>query len=304
MHIRELFTQCAKKVMNILPAFLVGSYEVVEQEAVSVNLGIANNSVSNIFYPGLYIEKSKDDGHCFYHSIAATLNRELGKQTYTYQQIRTLVADFWLQQIECNNYLLKMLKSAVILYLEKKYNICTQEPNIQQIHEYIDSIKNTTMWANESVVIALAILLDRPIITLGDILPNTKKPVIYSAHGMRTTGTPIFVYYNGNNHYNALFVQPSFNPEEIGKEIYPNWQKEREGRKENKSDATMVYSSDDSGDEMQCHNLHRKITNSPIIHDRRLTGKRLRKPTSCEKTTDNKKHKIEDNTVIFKQYGT
>ena len=84
---------------------------------------------------------------------------------------------------------------------------------VSKIKEYADKMR-TTEWADETSMGALSELLNRPIVVVTGL--NTDKPIIRRPiHGEDKSGSPIFVHFNGKNHYNALIVQPGYSSREI-----------------------------------------------------------------------------------------
>lgn len=240
-------------------------------EVISIYSSDDEQSISraDIFFQGLYRVKSKDDGNCFYYSIAATLNVESGRERYTQQQLRDKVRDFWLQQIRCDGEYLRVLRLAVIEWLEQVRKVNTDNPNKQHMLAYIDEIKNTRKWANESAVLALALSLDRPIITLVPAHTGASVLEVYNKSGIISTkGLPIFVYYNKQNHYDALLVQRGFKLVEVAQIICPNWQKEREIL-HNHDDTINISSSEDESVCSSAGGKQRQIKRPVIINNKK-----------------------------------
>lgn len=196
------------------------------------------------YYPGLDFAQAKDDGNCFYYSIAAALNADNkeNEPRFSQQKLRTQVADFYQQSSEEQKSLKPILivrkkekiakeiedtqetilainsmddvaeKQQILATLEEQLQVLQQKQSssttitTREIKKHIDKIRSNE-WADEIAIAALSKILNRPIVVVEGSKNSLKiKPPI---HGEKQQGDPIFVHYNGTNHYNALIVQPN-----------------------------------------------------------------------------------------------
>lgn len=202
------------------------------------------------YYQGLDFAEAENDGNCFYYSIAAALNAEnqaSNQQKYSQKMLREQVADFYQnssEEQELLNLTLIARKNEIIekdikdtedailaanfieVLTEKNQTLIRLKQQLQdlrqnydspitddEIKEHIKKIRTTNEWADESTIAALSKILKRPIVVVegsNDSI-KIKRPI----HGEKQIGDPIFVHYNGANHYNALIVQPSCNAKKI-----------------------------------------------------------------------------------------
>lgn len=126
---------------------------------------------------GLKYVKVPGDGHCLYYAIGHYVNKDQ-------KTLRALVADR-LEKQDAD------LSKFILLRAD------------QSIEEYIKDIRNEKEWAGHVEIQVLMKIFERPIVIIG---PNG---------GIKNQGQyldfadkdPIFVYYNGHTHYDALLVE-------------------------------------------------------------------------------------------------
>lgn len=78
----------------------------------------------------------------------------------------------------------------------------------QTIQEYIANIRSTHQWLGNVEINILMRLLNRPVVVVerNGTITNLDEVRQYA-----NVGDPIFVYYNGDNHYDALIVRNGYN---------------------------------------------------------------------------------------------
>lgn len=126
---------------------------------------------------GLKLIPIVPDGHCLYSSVKRHINKEV-------KELRELVAEHMAKN--------KARFSGFITLSEG-----------QTWDNYIDALKTTNAWAGNVEIKALMEILNRPIVVIG---PDCQ--VINSIDIQGFTEEPIFVSYNGINHYDALDLLP------------------------------------------------------------------------------------------------
>lgn len=171
----------SKSILNV-------NYQSVEYTTGSteVNTSLPTQSrlaMQTAVPEGLVFEAMPKDGHCFYRAVSMYVD-----QSVVY--LRRLVAAHLLHNID---EFFDFVPGDEAAYLA-----------------YVNQIATTNVWADQLEMQVLQRLLDRPVIV---IRPNN-EPLIPD-HLDRFGGSPIFVYYNGLNHYDALTVAPGFHADEI-----------------------------------------------------------------------------------------
>ena len=155
-----------EQIDGIRKLYYVDSYNTFRQPQPPISI------------PGLrYLEVPKD-GHCLYHAVGKYLNIDQ-------KNLRARVA----QCIRDNE---AVFKDAIVLPKE-----CTWE-------KYIADINDGKKYAENLDIAVLMRVFNRPIIIVG---PNSK--IRQSGFGeieKQYPDEPIFIYYNGVDHYNALIL--------------------------------------------------------------------------------------------------
>ena len=151
---------------------------------------IANTPSENVhitltrkLFDGLKFQKIPGDGHCLFHAIGLCL----GKDT---PYLRRIVASYMENKIhEFYNY---------------------REGTEEEFKAYIESIRNGNEWGDHIEIEAIQRITNMPII----IIRPDANPVIPDNID-NYAGKPIFIYYNGHNHYDAFILQEGFNARAI-----------------------------------------------------------------------------------------
>ena len=155
------------------------------------NLGISKGGESvgatlpNEVFHGLQYQNVPGDGHCLFHAVGLYLNKI---QT----TLRGEVAAYLNEHLdEFRVFLTPLLRSG------------------QTLKMYIDDIKSGRESADHIEIEIIQRVTKQPIII---IRPNTNPTIpdltVY-------TGEPIFIYYNGHNHYDSFIVVGGANPRRI-----------------------------------------------------------------------------------------
>ena len=127
--------------------------------------------------PGLTYQRIPGDGHCLFNAIA----------------IHTGQAQ-------------DALRNDVAAYIEHRIEEFREQ--IEAINqgrtaeEYLAAIRSGAEWADNLEITTLMAILDRPIVVIG---PNGKVRNTVDLDGFG--GEPIFVYFNGHNHYDGYLLQ-------------------------------------------------------------------------------------------------
>ncbi len=127
---------------------------------------------------GLIFTKIPGDGHCFYRAVCLYLNLEVPK-------LRQMVA----QYINDNIGEFMEIISAI-------------NPNMTP-EQYLNRIERGDEWADDLEINVLRRILNRPIVILGP------DGIIRDGSNFYRGDSPIFVQYNGHNHYDALVLSDS-----------------------------------------------------------------------------------------------
>lgn len=125
---------------------------------------------------GLDLQEVSEDGHCFYYAIALYLQKDV-------KELRALVA----QTLKENS---------------EKYKPFIELPEGQEFEDYIeDRIQKILQdeWIDHLEMTVLMDALDQPILEV-----NPDGMIINIDVAKKYVGDPIFVHYNGTNHYDAL----------------------------------------------------------------------------------------------------
>lgn len=126
---------------------------------------------------GLNFVKVPGDGSCFYHAVGLYLGKEQ-------RDLRRLVA--------------------VTLALDiDEYEAFITASDYETKDQYIQSIEKGNKWAEDVEIVVLARALNRPIVVIGPEghIRNHDEVLMYKDK------KPIFVSYNGTNHYDGFILQ-------------------------------------------------------------------------------------------------
>ncbi len=132
--------------------------------------------------PGFDFKKMPGDGHCFYNAVCQHIEGS------SQERLRQLVATHIRNNF--NRF------SHTITYFMK-------EDEYLDVIKYIDAIEKETIWADQIVIQALMEILDRPILIYGPYGELRYELDVLN----HFNGSPIPVYYNGYNHYDALLYR-------------------------------------------------------------------------------------------------
>lgn len=149
-------------------------------ESLGHQLQLSQDSkpINELAKAGLTYENISGDGHCLYRAVSYYLGHE------DIRLLRNIVA----AHLEFNR---AELESFIQL-----------EPG-QTLTNYLDAVRNGNEWASHVEIEVLMRVLDQPILIIG---PNSQ--IINLSEKERFKGEPIFVYYNGIDHYDALTLKP------------------------------------------------------------------------------------------------
>lgn len=127
---------------------------------------------------GLTYMRVPGDGHCLYNAVALYLEQDV-------TTLRNMVAD----ELERN---------------KEKYRhfFITSRRTLE---EYISNVRSTNEWAGDLELSILINILDRPIVSIGLDGRIVNNQVLQQARG-----EPIFVHYDGVNHYDGLVLQSGY----------------------------------------------------------------------------------------------
>ncbi len=154
---------------------------------------------------GLAFNKVRDNGNCFYYAIASSLVEngvalDQAAQDAANIEFRRYVAQILLE----NRAQYQPLFEAMVAQATEEGR---QDYDGLSFDQYVDGVRSgqgpwTSAWADNLTIGALAQHLGRPIHIIG---PDGDS--IASATEDHT-GEPLFVFYNGTNHYDALVSRP------------------------------------------------------------------------------------------------
>ncbi|MGD0466598.1 MAG: OTU domain-containing protein, partial [Gammaproteobacteria bacterium] len=142
-------------------------------QTIVINKGSTNvaNKVSGFNY--IPIPK---DGHGLYNAVAIYLGKNI-------MELWQEVADY------------------IEKHAEEYSDIIAADPKHRTIEKYIDDIRNTNEWADDLEINVLMKVFDRPIYVIGSDGEIKNKLNIVDVNK-----EPIFVYYNGSDHYDGLIL--------------------------------------------------------------------------------------------------
>ncbi len=169
--------------MRTLSASDIDSEEDVEQPDIKVETVSTRPRRSRLNLPaGLMYQEIPGDGHCLYHAVALYLGCN---QKYLRQEVATR-----LEQGDDRKELWIFLQG--------------QLRNNQTIEAYIAGIREGKEWADHVEIEVLMRVLKRPIVIIS---PNggLRNPQVVARHFAHPT--PIFVRYNGHDHYDAVILE-------------------------------------------------------------------------------------------------
>ena len=140
-------------------------------------------------------------GNCLFHAVANQIPEE------THESLRELACTALESNSTQLNAQLEIGGADVILINPE----VIAEERIDNSEQYVELMKRPGTWGGEIELAALAQLFNRPI----TVIANGYCPLIYpsfidSQGRPFYPGNPIFIYYNGHNHYQALRIRPEF----------------------------------------------------------------------------------------------
>ncbi|HYF98413.1 MAG TPA: hypothetical protein VD770_05460, partial [Coxiellaceae bacterium] len=139
---------------------------------------------------GLVFQPIPADGHCLFNAVAL----HIGQDQAT-------------------------LRNRIAAQIEHRLNELHDQELRDQIEalnpyrtaeQYLEALRRGEEWADNLEITVLMRLLDRPIVVIG---PDRKVRNAIDLEGF--SGEPIFVQYNGHNHYNAYLLQEGWHGREI-----------------------------------------------------------------------------------------
>lgn len=189
-----------QKVSGVFPAAVVKS---------PTTLG-GVNPMSSRFFPsvpdrvssprpevdGLTYEPILGDGHCFYRAVTLFL---------THGEDVTLLRNIVAANLEAN---------------KDRYRDFIPLAEEQTIEGYINAILGRE-WAGQVEQNILMRWLNRPIVIIGPEGDIRNVDDVKRARAERNAGEPIFVYFNGRDHYDALIVKDGFDGNSMLNRLLP-----------------------------------------------------------------------------------
>ena len=136
---------------------------------------------------GLCLQKVAGDGHCLFRAVSYYLNH--GEDPN------------WLRKIVASNMEENQEEFKEFIDLSKN----------ESLDDYITKVRNGVEWADNIEIFVLMRVLNRPIVILGP----TGKVLNREDIEPYLDNDPIFVYYNGFDHYDALLLQEKYHPRNI-----------------------------------------------------------------------------------------
>lgn len=181
--LRDLFLlqENEEKLKIILQRAQAKNYPEGELESVHQTVSNSNSRIPD----GLIHQPILGNGHCLFNAVGIHLKQD--------------------QQF---------LRNIVAAHLE--HNLATFRDFIglqggQSLTGYINDVRNGFEWATHIEIEVLMRVLNRPIIVIGE-----DGNIINRDDAARFTGQqPIFVYYNGHNHYDALLLRDDYHQRSI-----------------------------------------------------------------------------------------
>ncbi len=134
---------------------------------------------------GLDFQPVEKDGHCLFTAVSLYL-----RQGETVSELRRIVRAHIEENIDSFKPFINLAQN-------------------QTLEEYLDALSDSNQDAEEVEVVALMHLLDRPIIILGH------EGNVLNRENLHRPGEPIFIFYNGHNHYDTFTLTGELTAEEI-----------------------------------------------------------------------------------------
>ncbi len=215
---------------------------------------------------GLKYDEVEDNGNCLYDAVAKALNTTGRPYTKTElmtqrQQLRNQISQYLNTSIFIvkNKQIIEAVTTVVQAKLLEQYHKDLKEkkllissghlteiqisgvqreiaalnkrlgdginPTPQEIRDHLESIR-AKEWGDQLAIQALSKCLRRPIIVVTS--NSTKSTIDITKIGEEnTTNPPIFVHFNGINHYDALIIQPEHNSNKILQSLLQSEQQHR-----------------------------------------------------------------------------
>lgn len=150
---------------------------------------ISANLIGELSISGLLYLKVPGDGHCFFYAAGLYLGKDQ-------QTLRKEIADYLR-----NN--------------KKEFADVVSAVQGKKISSYIKDIEDGKEWADDLEISVLMRVLKRPIIVINSD-GKIRKTAIAEDY---KDGEPIFVCYNGHNHYDALLLRDGFSGKDVLKQL-------------------------------------------------------------------------------------
>jgi hypothetical protein len=158
-------------------------------------------------HPNLQYQPVPGDGNCMYSSVLFYI-----KSSETSQQLRASMAAY----VEKNQ----------DKYAETPPNLMRDKQQYASMEDYLNALRNTRDYAESIDVMILMDMLERPIAIVGPDGKIRNAHIVEAKSKVFPKANPIFIYYNGVNHYSGLIIKDEKDPKELLNELmHPEAQK-------------------------------------------------------------------------------
>lgn len=132
----------------------------------------------------LFISSSSlDDGHCFYRAVSASTK-------IPYEKLRQMTADYLAEN---------QGEFAVFVATDADGNVSQEAYDA-----YVQAVEKDVKWADDAEIIALSKALEKPILVTQTREKSYTRPPHLELLTEFPEAEPVFVLYNGKNHYDGL----------------------------------------------------------------------------------------------------
>jgi hypothetical protein len=182
MHYADIKSNVAREFIRLFQGFV---NDPRMMEGLDIQKAIHACNASILSAKGLRVQIVPGDGDCFFHSVLAGIDSRMDA---------------------------KLLREEIAEHIASNPGLYSEFVEGNDVAAHVAGLRNNA-WADDTEVMAAMRVLGRPIIVLDSGTTVRNVSHIQQLYGSSDQAgldftKPIFVYYNGQNHYNAVYMDP------------------------------------------------------------------------------------------------